>query len=317
MTANNRDIIRLLLVAVFTAMAAVVASPSFGAGKGAPALAVVVDDSVKHVKEEPMLLLVTVFNREAANIDTYNKSKASVLKRYKKSDAYKKLTQKQKRRVEKKYKKTPVLVYKLGSKKKSITELISFSVLDSKGKAMDIKARPLAVSREIEESVKLDGSRSVHIYFGIEGKELKKFSPGLYSVVATVDTTKMKGMWRGKASSAPASFEISAAKDGGDIERRLAGAGLYYRLDEQYDKLESVAGRLIELKPESIEGWTHMGDAEDGLGRSREALISFKKALQYYYEDIERRKPKLVEEPMYLDDRIYELEERLGVIIEE
>ncbi|VAV84801.1 hypothetical protein MNBD_DELTA01-1886 [hydrothermal vent metagenome] len=280
-------------------------------------LAVTIDDSVKHIKSEPLLILVSVSNREAAAARARNRVDKRQLARYKKTKAYKGLSKKEREEVALEYAPQEVSEYVLGSGKRSVAELIEFEVRNSSGKIVKFKPRVLAGSYNKREAMTFGAGSFVGIYFGIEGRELARLAAGPYTIKASIDTTEEKGMWRGRVASEPWAFELIASKRAAGTLERLSRKGDYYRLDLRFKKLKKVAKRVIKKDPASVRGWIHKGDAEAGLGRPADALSSFFFAEKYYYEDVERRKPPIVESPIYILRRIRAMEKKLNIIVEE
>ena len=292
-------------------------SPVFSADGGGPTLAVTIDDDVKHVNTDPLLVLVTLSNREATGVASRNRINKRQFEAYKKTEDYKGLSAKEKWKVKKEYLPIEAKEYTLGSKERRVSALVKFLVTDSKGNVVKVTLRLLGADPVEKSAVTLKAASFVGINFGIDSKELTKLSAGVYTIKATIDTTKEKGMWKGMAQSESWSFELAAPKKGGYSPERLAREGVFYRLDGQFEKLAKVATRLIDDEPKSVVGWVHRGDANAGLGSHSDALGSFIFAERYYYEEVEREKPPLIESPVYIINRIRDMQEKLGMVVKE
>ena len=299
----------LLLGAVFSA-------PVHAVGTGPEISVTASTAAAAHFSGDPLLIYVSVFNGEATDVGTENANKRDLVKRYKETDKYGALSEAKKKEFLEEYKEVEPPVYTLGSDEKSVSELLRFEVRDSKGDKVEIEVKPLKASQAEKAAVRLDGKSTVFLFFGIDPASLAPLAEGTFAIRADIDTTGEKGMWRGKKSSRAVTVKLTSKK-GTETVGRLYMAGTYYRLDEEYEKVELYAEKLLKKEPDAVGGWILKGDAHKGLGRPEKALSAFEKALELYMDLIKKEKPEIVEPPSYIFKRINELERKLGIIVEE
>jgi tetratricopeptide (TPR) repeat protein len=274
------------------------------------------EEGKARVMEDPLLLTVVVSNAEASNIWMLNKKNEELAEAFKKSDAYSKLSDKEKAESLKEYAPMETPVYTLGSKDRALSELIGFDVTDGEGKNVALKVRRLASTSKAREALKLSGADAQFLEFGIDPSEFGRLKDGKYTLRAFIDTTKEKGMWNAMAASEPVAFTLVKSADAPDAEsedERLKHTGLFYLLDEEFLKAKDVAQKRINMDKAAIGGWVLLGEAEDGLGRHREAYDAFRAALDRYNE--KKAKGEEAEDlvPTYVILRLEELEKKLGI----
>ncbi len=180
----------------------------------------------------------------------------------------------------------------IGSKNKLLASLVRFEVKDSNGGEAKLTIRVLAESADKKDAVNLKADR-VSLYFGVEPDALATLPKGVYRPQAFVNG----------ASSAPVTVKLRKTGPARDDTQ-----GLYYRLDRRFDMLLAHAERMVGKEAGDPAGHIYMGDALAGLGRGRDALGAYDKALMIH--KVRSKGAVLVEDPRYIKDRIEEILEK-------
>lgn len=180
----------------------------------------------------------------------------------------------------------------LGLRGKPLAAIVRFGVKDTNNRDVTLAIRPLTETAEKKGTVKL-GQDQVSLYFGVEPEALAALAEGDYRIEAFVKD----------ASSPPVTIKLKKSSLSGDDL-----VGLYYRIDRRFDELMAHAQRMIQKDPNDVAGYIYHGDALAGLGRGREALVPFNKAIEIH--KAQSKGAVLVEEPIYVYERINEILEK-------
>jgi hypothetical protein len=229
---------------------------------------------------EPLLLMVSLANPEAARIDAANRDALVKREAYRRSGVLDMMPEKDVEELKKEFIARPIPTFGIGSKSKPPGSLIRWVTTDGTGKPVQLKVRQL--SSGSSDPVLLDGRSGSRLYFGVDPEVLAGLPEGDCRIRAVLDTTNEKDMWSGKIESPPVNVTISKRLDGlssKDALMRDYLYGRYYLLDAQYGKVEPYAARLLAADPKSITAWELRGDAMAGMGDRGRAEAAFRQAL--------------------------------------
>lgn len=299
----RRNLVLAMLLAGWT-MAA-------GAAASGPGIGLVANDHTRldHLREDPLLLLVTLYHARASEIVNQNLRKGEILQAIQTSAAYGKMSPEERRSVEEEYAPVEVPRFTLGSRSRAVRDLVRISVTDGDGEPVAVAARPLASTRSRPGAVEFGAGDVEMLFYGIDGGAL---AAGTYTVRATLDTSGEQGMWRGRVVSPPVSVQVLAGDGSPPSAERLYALGTYSLLDHDYQASLAFARRILARDAASVPGLVLAGDSLDGLGRREEALRSFLEAFDVYAARLEKAGGGL-EPPDYIMARIVELQEELGL----
>lgn len=298
---------RNLVLAILLAGSAMAA----GAAAPGPGIGLVANDRTRldHAREDPLLLLGTLYNAQASAVVNRNLRNAEILAAVKASAAYGKMSPEERRAVEDEYAPVEVPAFTLGSPSRALRDLVRISVTDGDGEPVAVAARPLASTPGRPGAVEFGAGDVEILFYGIDGGAL---AAGTYTVRAILDTSGEQGMWRGRVVSPPVSVRVLAGDGSPPAIGRLHALGTYSRLDRDYRASLAYARRILARDAASVPGLVLAGDSLDGLGRPEEALRSFLAAFDVYAARLERAGGRL-EPPDYIMARIVELQEELGL----
>ncbi len=284
-----------------------------GAASHGPGISLTANDlfDLDHPIEDPLLLLVTLYNGQASSVSTENLQRAEILAAAKSSSGYSEMSPEERQLLDDEYAPVEVPTFSLGSPTRALRDLVRITVTDDPGETVTVAVPPLASTPASTGAVSFDGSSVEMLFFGIDTDALAGLRAGTYTVSAVLDTSSEAGMWRGEIVSPPVTVRLGTRGAGEPTTDRLYAVGLYRWLDREYEASLDLAQRILAPDSASIAGLVLAGDSLDGLGRPEEALQSFSAAFDAYSVHLEEAGGEL-EPPRYIATRIVQLQEQLG-----
>jgi hypothetical protein len=146
---------------------------------------------------------------------------------------------------------------------------------------------------------------------GIGPDEAERIPAGRYTIRAALRVSSWQPWkWSGSVTSNPVIVTVRQSAKGepsdASLERdRLVQSAEFYSQAGRFDEAHRVALQIREREPEKAHSHLLLGDALDGLGRHKEAVKTYKHALNLYSLE------KHYEPPTYLLMRLYEAEQSL------
>jgi tetratricopeptide (TPR) repeat protein len=140
----------------------------------------------------------------------------------------------------------------------------------------------LAWNRKVPDAVRLDSEAGPGFYFGIEAETFLHIPAGSYALRAVLDTKEQTGMWRGRIVLTSDVFEIRKQPEQipkQELLRREYLKGHYARLDEQFDRVEESAKRMLSLNPDSVSAYDLLGDVHAARGQKVTAIRLYQQAI--------------------------------------
>jgi len=187
---------------------------------------------------------------------------------------------------------------------------------DSSGKPLGWALAPLGSPRSIAfaaeqgEAKAMDSTGNVavvdydhvhHLVLAASPEATKDLVPGTYAVRALIEGDS-------RLESAPVTVVVRGAGEaaGGDrLEReRMAQSAQFYLLAKRFEDARRISGELAAREPKNCGAWMLLGDALDGLGKPREALAVYRRALAV--------SPRTYEEPTLLYERMAAMRQKLA-----
>ncbi|MBI3304313.1 MAG: tetratricopeptide repeat protein [Deltaproteobacteria bacterium] len=151
------------------------------------------------------------------------------------------------------------------------------------------------------------------IGLGIDPEEAAKIPAGRHTIRAVLDLPFWPSWrWHGRVTSDVVVVTVSARAAGisptdpGE-QQRLIGSARFYLRASRFEDAQRVARQLLEHDPRSADGHLLLGDALNGLHRDQEALSAYRSVLLLSTDKGQNNPP-----PIYLMERMHEVEERLG-----
>jgi tetratricopeptide (TPR) repeat protein len=261
----------------------------------------------EQTSKEPLLLFMQISGGNASTIQAMNRQNEAMLIELTSSRRWKDFPKEQQKKLLDRYRVIQPPRFTLGSEASTIESLITFSAENEAGEPVTLNIQPLRAAPKTPGVVILEGESTLMLYFGASADELSRLAKGTYVIQAKLDAQNTDGMWSGQAASNAIRLRLGAVEE---TASRIYQAGLYYRLDGQYEQLGKVADRLIELDSNNVGGWTHKADSLDGLGDTAEALEAFQTAIQKHRKENKKDPGGVPEPPAYITRRILEIRQQ-------
>lgn len=262
--------------------------------------------------KEPLLLAVGINNPEAFNLSALNENAKQVVDEARKGGDWDSMSKAERRDFQAMHSAHKIPVVTLGSQKRPVWNLISFVVKSASKDALIIRA--LSTNAGREKKIELNEYASASLYYGADAQALSSLPEGDYYIQARLDTKEEKGMWQGEALSPAVKVTLKkeftpASQDEAYFRNYLYGR--FYLYDEQWERVEEYALRLLGQDEESVEAWELRADAFVGKGELEDAEASLIYALNLFEskhrnDEPEENEPQ--EGPRYLERRLGEVQ---------
>lgn len=260
------------------------------------------EEEITQGLKQPLLLLATVSDRSSANQVMQSAQNKRLLDAYKATPEYAALSKDEKKKLESEYavakKAKP---FNFGKKNSNLASQFRFKVTTLKGEPIDLKIRPLESSNKAKGPYPVGSNGTVLLYFGADAQSLAAIGEGDFVIEASSD----------KLKSSAVRLHLKNTKNKltpEQAEANLRAEGTFYRLDENWSELESLAERFIAQFPQSPDGHRYKGDFHLAKGNRKEAKAAYIKALELAYQRLPKDDKKGPSEaPLYLIRKLQEL----------
>ena len=265
-----------------------------GAALGArPDLVLSLDlrDGRVHDPNHPLLVTVTLANSAASRAASDNRSREAGRAQLKASTRFEALSQEERERIYEQLEPREVETFELGSAQDPLASLIRFTIAPADRGAIDVPVVGLGRNDTADATVVLDERSSVALFFGVTPESLGRLEPGEYTIRARLDTADRPDMWQGVVDTRAESFRLGVLPESVPPAERAVRAflaGLYYRVDGDYDRVATWAARATELDPGYPGGWELLGDVQAARGDPAGAAEHYTKAIELF--DVRKRR---------------------------
>lgn len=280
------------LVAVVTLASLLSAAPpavSDAPGVAAPAVA----SSVKlvlgaygsrllvHDKPEPLVLQLYIINPAAIRAEAINRCARNLQGVLQQPGANIGLSQQAQTDLKAACEQIPIKTVTLGSDKKSVRDLITFSVVSANAnQTVPVDIEPLANRPgSSPRPMTLMGKNRIKIQYGIGPASLSSLPNGKYVITARLDTSN------GANETVQTDSVIVNLKDkleslsDEEMQTWLYNYGRYYVDNKQYDQAKAYVERLLAVDPNSVAAASLQGDSCYEQGQWDDAVKAYKLAL--------------------------------------
>ena len=263
---------------------------------------------------DPLMLFVALSNPLGSEIPRLNAERAADQVRYEQSETFRAMSADEQGRVREHYRPLEVPRFTLGSQGRPVSSLVRFEIRDFQGRLVEVPVRLLAVSATVESSRELTDADATILKFGVDAAATQALEPGIYSVVAAIDTREETGMWQGRVVTEPVTLHLMPPPE---VQTRQAAnrrqflIGRYLLADGRYDEAWAHASAMTKADPVYIGGWQVLGEALDGRGEPAEAIEALEQARSLHEEMLFVEQPTVPEAPEALARRIEEISAKL------
>jgi hypothetical protein len=256
--------------------------------------------SDEHETTFPLRLTVTVNNLSAVQALDHNKSNLHMRDSLRRRGKFDTMTASEIKKFNERYPSVLVPAAQWGSAKAPLASLIKFEITDGNGKLLSGNVRPLTATRDLKGPVTLDGVQIAMLEFGLDPDQMKSWPKGLVHIKAKIDGTAHR----------PGAITISFKDQQPwfwqkeEKVRRTYLEGLYYRIDAQWNRVETAANVILALKKDSPFGFELKGEAALANKKYREAEQAFAKAMAGSIRMQKEQKNPSPEFPSYHAERL-------------
>lgn len=251
--------------------------------------------------DEPLILSVFIKNWQASNahsLNSYFESERSHILEFLKQ---KKLDKEKIQNVNlPKKKREKISVYKIGNLKRPWINYIRFYFIKNE-KWYRLNWPLKALYYTPKNKVILDHKNTAYAEFDLEKPKVSEIKAASYIIKTVLNTPTIT------AESNMLTLNLIDKPDVIASEEKLEAIARYYLKKKMIEKAESISKKMLDAKPDSINGLIIKGEILESLGKLENALESFNKAKDQFL----RQEPETVEPPAYITSKILRLSSKL------
>ncbi len=158
-------------------------------------------------------------------------------------------------------------------------------------------------SPKVADMAVVDFDHIQHIVLATSPETMRAVAPGTYGVRAALEASSQRGGVESPSVTVVVR-EAGATLDRDRLERdRVVSSAEFYLETKRFEEARRLVEDLVSREPRNPGAWMRLGDALDGLGKPREALNVYRRALAV--------SPRTYEEPTLLYERMGAMRRKL------